>query len=302
MLLRVLLLITLSHSLFSYDMTWVFNNAVYCITHAEGQSSLRITIQSACLAQLPDDIRAAFMPSHVEPNQYCFSYGHQLEQTEEPPCVSPEKRDYTVYERCTRASTGTPIALNTLQEMVRTKKIIWYTGAGISAGNVPTMRELEESLGMSGEAMNERMISCIIRAVRTPQNIVGVMDDFFYRCLYGEPTGAHEALAYHLKKESWLLVTENLDQLHERTGLTPQRIDDPMLFKAVYTEELLLSVDSIICIGLSHDDRGFLGYYKACNPQGVIVALCLDTPDYLAPEDYILRGDVQQLLPMLLAE
>ena len=63
--------------------------------------------------------------------------------------------------------------------------------------------------------------------------------------------------------------------------------------------EWLKEIDGVITIGLSYDDRGFLGWYKENNPNGKIIAIDLEQPSYLGNEDFILKGDCQEILPEL---
>ena len=58
----------------------------------------------------------------------------------------------------------------------------------------------------------------------------------------------------------------------------------------------------MICIALSYDDRGFLGWYKENNPHGTIVAIDLVKPSYLGNEDFLLQGNCQKILPALQEE
>jgi NAD-dependent SIR2 family protein deacetylase len=55
----------------------------------------------------------------------------------------------------------------------------------------------------------------------------------------------------------------------------------------------------VITVGLSYDDRGFLGWYKENNPNGKIVAVNLSQPSYLGNEDFILKEDCQKAIPEL---
>jgi hypothetical protein len=59
------------------------------------------------------------------------------------------------------------------------------------------------------------------------------------------------------------------------------------------------AVNVIVCVGLSHDDRGFLAYFKKHNPEGVIIAIDKGNPDYLSNNDYIVREDLQIVLPIM---
>jgi NAD-dependent deacetylase len=61
----------------------------------------------------------------------------------------------------------------------------------------------------------------------------------------------------------------------------------------------LKDVDIIVCVGLSRDDRGFLAWYKKNNPQGKIIAINQEQPSYLGNEDYLLKGNLQKLVPEL---
>jgi NAD-dependent SIR2 family protein deacetylase len=63
--------------------------------------------------------------------------------------------------------------------------------------------------------------------------------------------------------------------------------------------EWLKDIDVVITIGLSYDDRGFLGWYKENNPNGKIIAINLSQPPYLGSEDFILKGDCQNIIPKL---
>ena len=97
------------------------------------------------------------------------------------------------------------------------------------------------------------------------------------------------------------LLTENLDTLHEASGILPYRIY-PFELKSDLTKFDLSQIDYIICIGLSFDDRGFLAWYKEQNPRGKIVSIDLNQPSYLGDEDYWLKGDLHALIHRLHAD
>lgn len=111
-----------------------------------------------------------------------------------------------------------------------------------------------------------------------------------------EPTPAHVALAKIATKKWTTICTENFDRLQERTWIKAYHISwDDMLQR--YNPEYFKEIDAIICIWLSHDDRGLLWWYKQHNPQGKIIAFDLQQPEYLGDEDYLLQWDVQKILP-----
>jgi urease accessory protein UreE len=58
----------------------------------------------------------------------------------------------------------------------------------------------------------------------------------------------------------------------------------------------------VIAIGLKLDDRGFLGWYKKQNPQGTIIAINLTQPPYLGDEDFLVIGDLQEIIPKINAQ
>jgi hypothetical protein len=81
-------------------------------------------------------------------------------------------------------------------------------------------------------------------------------------------------------------VTENLDCLHEYSGILPYRINAEELREIASSQ--LHNIDYVVCVGLSYDDKGFLGWYKKNNPKGKIIAIDLGHPSYLGDEDFII--------------
>ncbi len=94
------------------------------------------------------------------------------------------------------------------------------------------------------------------------------------------------------------ILTENLDLLHERSGIVPQRIIASQ-FKKVIKPEWLKEIDAVVCIGLSYDDKGFLSWYKQNNPEGTLIAIDFKQPSYLGNKDFLLEGNLQEILPIV---
>ena len=90
-------------------------------------------------------------------------------------------------------------------------------------------------------------------------------------------------------------MTENFDFLHQRTGVLPYCINAGSLLKNVSPQDLQ-KISVVVCVGLSHDDRGFLGWYKRHNPQGTIIAFDIGMPGYLDAHDFIVQGDAQETI------
>ena len=181
-----------------------------------------------------------------------------------------------------------------LTAVVRDKKVLFYSGAGLSlASNVPAMNELNELLGLE---VSERFLFSLEGALDNPREFASKIRKFHEASLFSTPTKAHFALKDLSVFKNIRIVTENLDALHETSGIYPYRVDPDHLRNEV-GGQALAQFDYIICVGLSYDDRGFLGWYKQHNPQGKIIAIDLNQPSYLGDEDFLVRGDIQEILP-----
>lgn len=189
-----------------------------------------------------------------------------------------------------------------ITKLINDKQCIFYTGAGISAGVVPAMAQLMEKLQLVNLKERGRFVMILQRAIKDSSSYVRPMDEFYKACLYGKPTLAHNAIRDIVLKKEWGLITENLDLLHQRSGIKPLHHDGSNWLKSNISEEDLTKVDYVITVGLASDESGFLGWYKAANPKGTIIAINLQQPNYLGGEDFLLTGDVQQLLPLLREE
>ena len=198
--------------------------------------------------------------------------------------------EYTVAKRRVfEEAAPKKIRQDDLEKVLREGNVLFYTGAGISkASNVPYMDELISLLGIEEDSVEE--------AIQNPEEFVKRISQFHLAALYCPPTKAHLALKELARLKNVAILTENLDGLHEASGVFPYRID-PMDLKKEGSS--LGSFEYVICLGLSHDDRGFLGYFKELNPEGKIIAIDLHKPSYLGYEDYLLVGDVQVVIPAL---
>lgn len=174
--------------------------------------------------------------------------------------------------------------------LIEDKRCIFYTGAGISArSGIATMSSLEESL-----ALDKGIAHFIKNAWSNPDKLCNAFADFCRKAIYGSPTVAHYTLKQIAQEKEVAIITENVDLLQHRTGIEP-------IFSASDKIALLSpkdwqKVDAIICIGISHDDRGLLGKYRDSNPDGILIAIDLKIPTYLADCDYICLGDLQEIL------
>lgn len=189
------------------------------------------------------------------------------------------------------------------EELVSLKHVVFYTGAGISAGVVPTMAELINTLGLDICWKDEKARTELIeKMIARGADSIEYMKHFYTQCLHGNPTPAHWSLASLLRNtEHWSLLTENLDMLHERSGIIPlHRNDSDWLQRAVSPEDLK-KIDCVVAIGLAQDESSFLAWYKQHNPRARIIAFNLERPGYIGTSDGIVLGDVQNTLLLFVA-
>lgn len=188
-----------------------------------------------------------------------------------------------------------------LAEKIRNKKTIFYTGAGISAGVVPTMPQIMERLALT-PTVASNPLDLLKKILVDPKSYKKPMDDFYQACLKGQPTPAHTALKEIALLKNWGVLTENLDMLHQRSGIEPLNHLMPNWLKANIAEEDLKKIDVVVTVGLQSDESGFLGWYKRTNPKGNLIAINLQQPPYIGNDDFVLRGNAQVMLPELLKE
>lgn len=190
-------------------------------------------------------------------------------------------------------------SLSEIAECIRDKQCVFYTGAGISAGVVPTMAQLMNNLQIEESQSKLPFLNTLQNALKNPTSYVQPMEDFYKACLYGQPTPAHLAIRDIAQKKKWGLLTENLDLLHQRSGIKPLHNEGTDWLKSNINEDDLKKIDYVITVGLAGDESGFLGWYKTIHPGGTIIAINLQQPNYLDDNDLLLIGDVQSLLPLL---
>lgn len=193
-------------------------------------------------------------------------------------------------------SSPQSMTVDDIASIICNYNIIFYTGAGLSvASGVPSMSQLNDLLGLKEK---EEFIDSLKHILSQPEKFIEKVSQFHDACFLSPPTEGHKALKKLAVFKNSKIVTENLDCLHEYSGILPYRINAEELREGVDSYQLK-QIDYIICIGLSYDDRGFLGWYKRNNPKGKIIAVDLGNPSYLGDEDFIIKEDLQCLIPIL---
>lgn len=282
-------------------------NRKYHLGINEGQPYFKIEYFGDLPSGLTEDQKRHFIKENykvgeMEQSVYVISSEHAPSNINtELEANTLKEKNYSVtqprvFERGDNSPKPKEISLTDLAEMISKARTIFYTGAGISmSGNVHGLAGLEKELGIGRQGeVDDFLKNCI----SNPELILESWSDFV-ESLDGPPTEAHKALgvlAIELKSQ---IITENVDTLHENAGVRPLRIMGSYLRDKV-NPEWLNDIDIIVTIGLSHDDRSFLGWYKQNNPGGIIIAIDIAQPSFLGDEDYIVKGDLQRLVPELL--
>ncbi len=285
------------------DMCWTFGQDSH-FRFVSGNNEVYFEI---CLGILPDiynefisRIQNKFIQNE-ETKQLFFSYKIKNEK-EEINAHTVLKRNranessYTLTDRrIIEKATPQQISTEELIEIIKSKNILFYTGAGLSAPKVPTMNELNKRLGF--EETGERAFFFLENVLNNPREWASKILSFHKACVFSAPTKAHLALKELAVLKNIRVITENLDCLHESSGIYPYRIDAKHVHEM--GGEFLAQIDYMICMGLQRDDRGFLSWYKQHNLQGRIIAVDLKQPSYLGDEDFLLIGDLEEVIPSI---
>ncbi|KKP35857.1 MAG: NAD-dependent deacetylase [candidate division TM6 bacterium GW2011_GWF2_32_72] len=180
------------------------------------------------------------------------------------------------------------ISLEELAEIIKNKRVIFYTGAGISMPTVYGMDELEEKLRINKPKT----------ILDNQEEVLNEWKIFINQLYESEPAQAHLEFAQMCLENNIQVLTELVDNLHEKSGIKPFHMSAERIRKKI-SENDLKEVDAIICIGLRFDDRGFLGWYKYNNPYGKIISIDIGMPTYLSEEDCLLKEDLNIVIPKL---
>ncbi len=240
-------------------------------------------------------------------NVYSFHYGIlpkkktlDILQTQDLVKGSSRKKVEQLPKRDFHKITPKPKPQNlTLEEcayLINNKKVIFLTGAGISlAAKIPTSQTLHDSLGISEADSLDQFTKDLLL---NPQKLVDIMQDFFNAIINAKPTLAHHTLTKIAMDKSCQIMTGNFDHLHEKAGIKAYNVEMNSLEKD-WNKNVIEQIDVILCIGSSYDFMSILSKYKKFNPNGIIVAINKEQPDYLGNEDFFIKGDIQKIVPEL---
>lgn len=282
----------------SLDMCWQFGNCSYfqfITTSKEVYFQIHLEYFPENSSEPFSSVKNAFRKKDLG-TVFSYKLNQKGEEEFHPEYISKtvnaNELNYVVADRRVfQGLKAKEIDLQHLQTILETKKVLFYSGAGLSLkAEVPAMSELNQLLGLE---MGENFLFSLEKAVKNPKIFAEKIRIFHEKCVYSKPTKAHFAIKNLSFLKNITLFTENIDCLHETSGIFPNRIEP----EKIRENPSLAEVDCIICFGLSFDDRGFLGWYKSLNPEGKILALDFNQPSYLGEEDFWLKGDIQEILP-----
>lgn len=158
--------------------------------------------------------RALFRVS--ERGSYVFGYTSSLKD----PWAEAEgifvRRDASRFDEPLEYHDVFPIEIgkSDLQDWVSGRKVLFYSGAGISkASGIPDMQGLESKLGIAPNIMET-----VITWVNSPEHIGERVIAFYDACQKGDPSRSHLALSHLAYITNQQILTENLDPMHERMG------------------------------------------------------------------------------------
>ncbi|HMT01194.1 MAG TPA: Sir2 family NAD-dependent protein deacetylase [Candidatus Absconditabacterales bacterium] len=274
--------------------TFSFRNKEYSIGYVNGKPFISVEISAELRSDLSEVEKNKFQKN--EKKWYFQNFGElplkEESEIQEEYIVSDSRRIFP--ENQLGIKQLRELSLNECVTLIKNKKILLYTGAGISiASGIHDMKTLKQKLGIN---INED--NFLRTFAGDPEKAFEPWQHFIYTSKYNSPTKAHYALKEISKKLGCQIFTENSDFLQKNTGIEDLPISGPWIRKNISPEQIK-KIDYILTFGLSFDDRGFLYWYKKINPNGKIIAFNLSKPSYLGKEDFLLKGDIQETIVKL---
>lgn len=279
------------------SFTWDSDASQMTFGVSGGKAYIRLIFKGDLPDFVKDEDRQKFARTEIGGKPaYAYSIGEAAE-TQETASAATHEESVRLAEPL--EGDGEPVReteLKRVTEYLKSHRVAFYTGAGISlAAGVHDMARLKKTLGVDESQSAEDFLD---KALHHPEELMETWEDFVRAMSEGPPTPAHRALTEIAKKLKCKIFTENLDRLHELTGVRAIHVDSAEI-RRIIQEEWMRGLDAIVTVGLRTDDNGFLAWYKKLNPKGKIIALNLEQPVYTGGQDYLLKGDLQKTVPEL---
>ncbi|HZO74978.1 MAG TPA: Sir2 family NAD-dependent protein deacetylase [Ktedonobacteraceae bacterium] len=261
-------------------MIWCFHldEGFFCVS-AVGKGGLYLNIAADAASDLPQHIREKY----IHDNNFIIEYKLKLDDIQQTiEADSLPLRDNPHHQ----PTTGDPAQLVTLIKDT-TRQVVFFTGAGISrAAGIWSSAELDAQL-----KRNDIAALCQY-SVLQPETLIGRFKIFMSQIFLARPTPAHRALALIARAYERSVVTENVDRLHELTGITPLRT----FMKKDLSEIHRLKPDVVILLGVSQPRAAHLLSHW-CDQGAQIHLIYQGSSNISHFADFIYTCDLQTCLP-----
>ena len=181
------------------------------------------------------------------------------------------------------------LTLLELANMIKNKKTLFETGAGISYEVIPSYQPVAEFIEKNYN---------IEDILRSPNKVINKFENWFGLFFSAIPTKGHVSLKNICELTNSSIITGNFDMLHQKSGIVPFRIQGHI--RKYYVEDRDVNASQIkllVCIGMSTDFREEVKYYRDIGTIIVIFVLSENTiPTFRMPDDYIVIGDIHENL------
>lgn len=174
--------------------------------------------------------------------------------------------------------------LNSNMELYK-EDFVFYTGAGLSkAAGIMDSFELKDSLCLYNLSQLKEAI------VKNPQRLKKAYVSFVNSLYFTNPTVGHKIIKTLQDKYDFLLLTENIDLLHQKTAAKVYAYDK-IKYKLLEGKKIMLT------LGLDGDHQGAIKYVQDNNC--LVIAVNVDKPNYLKRRDVWIKEDAHTFLKTL---
>ena len=267
-------------------MIWSFGltDGFFCIS-ATGKGGICLNIGANLAGELPTKTQKKYAVG----DRFIVEYGLRVDEVTDlvqRTLVSKNNNNQQQKGLSGATKAGDP---SYLLDLIKDGKleVLFFTGAGLSR---------DAGIWGSAELWKQLQLDDIARlcwyCVSKPDELIGRFKMFTWQMLLAKPTKAHEALALIVRQYKRIVVTENLDRLHELTGITPYRPFEEKALASLYT----LKPDIIVALGSGFSMAGSL--LEAWQNKGARIHLIsrgLCSFQHLV--DFVYRDDLQVCLP-----
>ena len=188
------------------------------------------------------------------------------------------------------------ISINELAILLSDKKVLLFTGAGISikAGVVDLkgLGDISYEIFQPVDAYYKDIIN-----MKTDNRKIAYKK-FYSMLTESQPTKSHYIIKKLCDTHNFVLATGNIDGLHEKTGIKPifQNSDEVVIPN-------IDSYDILLTVGLSDEGIGSVAKkYKSQRSDGMIISINKDIPCYLTEKDSYILGDCEYILERMTHE